>query len=76
MTKPDYAVPPGALILELIAEKLGLTSLELLELFKGEALLNAKTARSLEGLVGGTFQFWFDMETAYRDDLKRLGRSL
>ena len=79
---PDYAVPPGATLLETI-DSLGLTQKELAlrmglrlktikEIIKGIAEINAETALKLEKVTGIPASFWNNAEANYREGLARL----
>ena len=79
---PDYAVPPGATLLETI-RALGLTQKELAsrmgrpvktvnEITKGVAAITAETSLQLEKVTGVPASFWNTAETSYRERLARL----
>jgi addiction module HigA family antidote len=79
---PDYAVPPGATLLETI-EHLGLTQKELAqrmgrplktinEIIKGVTAITAETALQLEKVTGVPASFWNNAESNYRERLARL----
>ena len=78
---PDYAVPPGATLLELL-EFLGLTQAELAaragrpkktinEIIKGKAAITPDTAVQLERVLGSKASFWNALEGNYRTALVR-----
>jgi HTH-type transcriptional regulator / antitoxin HigA len=79
---PDYAVPPGATLLETI-NSLGLTQKELAqrmgrplktinEIVKGLCAITAETALQLEKVTGIPASFWNSMEANYRERLARI----
>jgi addiction module HigA family antidote len=79
---PDYAVPPGATLLETI-NSLGLTQKELAqrmgrplktinEIVKGLCAITAETALQLEKVTGIPASFWNSMEAKYRERLTRI----
>jgi addiction module HigA family antidote len=73
---PDYAVPPGATLCELIkehaisqrelAERTGLTRKTINEIIKGKAPLTSETAQKLELVLQAPAQFWNERERLYR----------
>jgi HTH-type transcriptional regulator/antitoxin HigA len=80
--EPNYAVPPGATLLETI-EALSMTQAELAqrmgrplktinEIIKGKAAITADTALQLEKVVGIPATFWNYAERNYREILARL----
>lgn len=80
--EPNYAVPPGATLLETI-EALSMTQAELAqrmgrplktinEIVKGKAAITADTALQLEKVVGIPASFWNNAERNYREILARL----
>ena len=79
---PDYAIPPGATLLETI-NSLGLTQKELAqrmgrplktinEIVKGLCAITAATALQLEKVTGIPASFWNNMEANYRERLARI----
>lgn len=79
--KPDYAVPPGDSLAEVLAS-LSMTQADLAnrmgrplktinEIIKGKAAITADTALQLERVIGGTASFWINLERNYRDALAR-----
>lgn len=79
---PDYAVPPGATLLETI-EDLGMTQTELAqrmgrplktinEIINGKAEITAETAIQLERVTGIPAAFWNNAEATYRERKARL----
>jgi HTH-type transcriptional regulator/antitoxin HigA len=77
--KPDYAVPPGATLLETIQAK-GMSQAELAqrtgrplktinEIIKGKAAITAETALQLERVLGVPASFWNNLERNYREAL-------
>lgn len=82
--RPDYAVPPGETLLEVLADR-GMTQVELArrmsrpkktinEIIKGKAALTAETALQLEIVLGVPAGFWLDRESRYREALARHAR--
>src|SRR5947207_12524772 len=78
---PDYAVPPGDTLLEVI-ESLGITQAELAErtgrptktineIIKGKAAITPETALQLERVLGVPASFWNNLEQNYRTALAR-----
>ncbi|MBZ5671377.1 MAG: ImmA/IrrE family metallo-endopeptidase [Acidobacteriia bacterium] len=77
--KPDYAVPPGATLLETIQAK-GMPQAELAqrtgrplktinEIINGKAAITAETALQLERVLGVPASFWNNLERNYREAL-------
>ena len=83
--QPDWAVPPGSMLEEKIAEmgltvesmatKIELTPLEARRLLEGEIVLTVEIADKLEDLTGISHEVWNNWEQTYRDDLIRLSCS-
>ena len=84
--KTDYAVPPGATLLETI-DSLGLTQKELAqrmgrslktvnEIIKGIAAITKETALQLEKGTGIPASFWNNAEANYRKRLNELSTEL
>ncbi|HRZ43767.1 MAG TPA: HigA family addiction module antitoxin [Candidatus Paceibacterota bacterium] len=80
--EPNYAVPPGATLLETI-ESLGMSQAELAsrmgrplktinEIVKGKAAITPETALELEKVLGAPASFWNNAERNYRETLARL----
>ena len=76
---PDYAVPPGDTLLEVL-ESLGITQAELAErtgrptktineIGKGKAAITPETALQLERVLGVPARFWNNRERQYREHL-------
>ncbi len=79
---PDYAIPPGETLLEVI-ESMGITQAELAErldrpkktvneIIKGKAAITPETAIQLERVVHVPASFWNKLENNYRADLARI----
>src|SRR5713226_6900861 len=79
--KPDYAVAPGATLLETIQSQ-GISQAELAkrtgrplktinEIIKGKAAITAETALQLEHVLGVPASFWNNRERLYRESLAR-----
>lgn len=77
--KPDWVVPPGATIADLLEER-GLSQCELAQctgftekyvnlLINGNAMISEDIAIRLELFFGIKSQFWLNRESMYRDDL-------
>ncbi|MHB0884847.1 MAG: HigA family addiction module antitoxin [Bacillota bacterium] len=82
--KPDYAIPPGETVLEMI-ESMGMSQAELAarmgrptktinEIIKGKAAITAETALQLERVLGVPASFWTNLEADYQADLSRLSQ--
>lgn len=82
--KPDYAIPPGETVLEMI-ESMGMSQAELAarmgrptktinEIIKGKAAITAETALQLERVLGVPASFWTNLEADYQADLTRLAQ--
>src|SRR5437016_839906 len=78
---PDYAVPPGDTLLE-VMESLGITQAELAErtgrptktineIIKGKAAITPETALQLERVLGVPASLWNNLEQNYRTALAR-----
>ncbi len=80
--KPDWYVPPGETIKEILREKkilrrqladfLKMDIPDLNLLLKGESVLTEKIAEALEKHLGATKKFWLNREETYRKDKKRI----
>ena len=81
---PDYAVPPGETVREVMesygmtkqefASRLGLTTMTLGQIFKAEQPISYGTANSLEMVTGTPARFWNNLEANYREQFAKLGR--
>ena len=81
--KPDYAVPPGETIRELMHEKgidvdrmadvFHTTSGDIESILRGAKPLTGDFVWILIQFIGGTIEFWAEREQKYLDDLERLG---
>lgn len=75
---PDYVSPPGetlmdiieenSLVLSRVADSLGLTSSELLDLVHGTLIIDEAIAIKLSSVVSTT-EFWLEREAQYRASL-------
>lgn len=83
--EPDYAVPPGETLLEVI-EQIGMNQAELAErtgrpkktineIIKGKAAITSETARQLERVLGVPASFWNNLESNYREKLAEIEES-
>ena len=74
---PDYAVPPGETIKELLydefAKSIGLTIYNVIDLIEGKYKIDKPLAAKLGARFNITKQFWLNLENNYRDKLKELG---
>lgn len=79
---PDYAVPPGETLLEII-ESLGMSQTELAErthrpkktiseIINGKTAITPETAIQLEHVLNVPARFWMNLENNYRETLARL----
>ena len=79
---PDYAIPPGATLIEVIqdmritqvelAERMGRPKKTINEIIKGKAEITPETAIQLERVVKVPANFWLNLEKNYRLDLARI----
>lgn len=79
--QPDYAVPPGETLRELMNEKglsnsdlatrTGLTKKTITQIVTGDAPITLDTANKLELVFGVPARFWNSRELAYRESLAR-----
>jgi HTH-type transcriptional regulator/antitoxin HigA len=78
---PDWAVPPGEILVEALAER-GMTQAELArrmarplktisEIANGKAAITPKTALQLERTIGLSASFWNGLESRYRESIAR-----
>ena len=77
--KPDYIIPPGATLMELLdynnmtkielAKRIGITPKTLYEIVKGKAPITDETSRKLEYVFGQETSFWNSLESNYRKQL-------
>jgi HTH-type transcriptional regulator/antitoxin HigA len=80
--EPDYAVPPGTTLQEVmtslgmsqkeLAKRTGLTVQSLNRIFKGEQPITYETANRLELATGVPASFWNNLEAQYREQLARI----
>src|SRR3954454_2717407 len=73
---PDYVVPPGDTILDLLderdmtqtdlARRLGVTPKHVNQIVKGSAPISADVALGLEKVLGGSVSFWATREALYQ----------
>lgn len=80
--KPDYAVPPGWTLEEVLEERsmsqaelarhTGLSEKHISQIMKGDAPISVDTARRLEIATDIPAQLWSSMEHVYRSHLARL----
>lgn len=82
---PDYAIPPGATLLEVIqdmkitqaelAERMGRPKKTINEIIKGKAEITPETAIQLEHVISVPANFWLNLEKNYRLDLARIAEA-
>jgi addiction module HigA family antidote len=80
--EPDYAVPPGDTLLEVmeslgmsqkeLAIRTGLTEQTLTRIFKGEQPVSYETANRLELVTQVPARFWNNLEAQYREQIVKL----
>ena len=80
--EPDFAVPPGESLAEVmasldmnqkeLAKRLELTEQTLIRIFKGEQPISYATANRLELVTGVPARFWNNLEAEYREQLAKL----
>jgi len=80
--EPDYAVPPGDTLLEVmeslemnqkeLAVRTGLTEQTLTRIFKGEQPVSYETANRLELVTQVSARMWNNLEAQYREQLAKL----
>jgi len=80
--KPDYAVPPGETLQEILdelpmtqaelARRIGRTPKMINEIIAGKAPLTPETALLLERVLGVPARLWNKLERNYQEDLARL----
>ncbi|OGV36884.1 MAG: hypothetical protein A2X48_15945 [Lentisphaerae bacterium GWF2_49_21] len=78
---PDYAVPPGDTIREVMetfgiaqsefAIRLGISVQTLKRIFKGEQPITSETSNRLEMVTGTPASFWNKLESNYREQLAK-----
>lgn len=82
MFEPDYAVPPGDTLIELI-ESLGITQVDLAKrtgrpqktingIIKGKVEITAETALQFEKVLGMPAKFWLNLEYNYQEAKARI----
>lgn len=79
---PDYAIPPGETLLEIIqskkmsqselANRMGRPKKTINEIIKGKAEITSETAIQLEYVLNVPANFWLNLEKNYRLDLARI----
>lgn len=77
--EPDYVIPPGETLLELLeyndmtqnelATRLGISKKTVNEIIKGKAPISYGTAEKLEFVFGVDASFWNNLEKNYREQL-------
>ena len=82
MFEPDYAVPPGETLKEVMASldmnqkalavRTGLTVQSLNRIFKGEQPISYETANKLELATGVPAAMWTNLEAQYRELLAKI----
>ncbi len=82
---PDYAVPPGKTLQEVMASlgmtqremamRTGLTVQTLIRIFKGDQPISYETANRLELVTGVPARYWNNLELQYQEQLTRLAES-
>lgn len=80
--KPDYAVPPGETLREVLeykgmnqsqlSERMGRPIKTINEIINGKAAITTETALQLELVLGVSSRFWNNLERNYRETLARL----
>ncbi len=80
--QPDWVSVPGDTIIDLLEEqnlstiefalRMGLTVADANELLHGRASISIEIARRLEGVIGGSAEFWMTRESQYRQGVARL----
>jgi HTH-type transcriptional regulator / antitoxin HigA len=80
--EPDYAVPPGQTLREVVeskgmsqrelADRIGLTVQSLSRILSGEQPISLETARGLELATGVPADFWNRLESQYRTQLAKV----
>jgi HTH-type transcriptional regulator / antitoxin HigA len=78
---PDWAVRPGSILLEVLAEQemsaptladqLGRPLVEVLDLFAAATPITPEIAGDLEQVLGISARFWLNLEQKYREQLAR-----
>lgn len=82
--QPNWTSPPGQTILDILTEKqlsIGLFAKKIKQsstytqgLLQGYEVITADVAKMLEGILGGTSDFWLTRELQYREDLERINK--
>ena len=82
---PDYAIPPGTTLLEIIqskkmsqselAERMSRPKKTINEIIKGKAEITSETAIQLEYVLNVPANFWINLEKNYRLDLARIAEA-
>lgn len=77
--KPDYIIPPGETLLELLdyncmtqselAKRIGMAAKTVNEIIKGKASITHETSEKLEYVFGLEASFWNNLESNYREQL-------
>lgn len=80
--EPDWLSVPGSTIAALLeregisvdkfAKQMGLSIERAGRLLTGRTTITHRVAESLEGIIGGSAQFWISREQQYRNDIARL----
>lgn len=83
--QPDYAIPPGETLRELLDEKglsqsdlarrTGMAEKTISQIMTGDAPISLDTATKLELVLGTPASFWNSRELAYRESLARVEAS-
>lgn len=83
--KPDWVLPPGAIIEDALEERgwteadfakeSGLSPAQVGQLISGKAAITEPIAEILSRVIGSTARFWLASEARYHSELKRLGKT-
>ncbi len=83
--EPDWCSPPGETVADILdqsklspeefAQRMGMTTEEVHDVFDGRAALTSEMAEQLSRTLGSTATFWMTREQQYRADLDRLAKS-
>lgn len=82
--EPDYAVPPGetlkevlesmAMTLKELSIRTGLTEQSIIRIIKGDQPITFETANKLEMVTGIPARFWNKLEMQYREQLSKIAQ--
>jgi len=73
--KPDYAIPPGETIKDILCDVFGIGEGKLEKLLNGDIRITKRIAKNIVNLFGGVGeQFWINADKNYIKTKKKLNK--